>query len=268
MREAPASFADHTSQPRLFRLSLTPIEREHVIASYTFELGKCHEQAIKERNLRVLADIDPLLCARVAEGLGLPTPSPSGPPASVEPSPALSQIGGTWPITGRVIGIVADPAADLDAVREVRRAVFDAGMVPLVIAPTGGTLGADGDAPIAVQRAFATARSIEFDAILLAGSPAPGKDAYGARDAKAGNGTPLSATDPRILLMLAEAYRHAKAIGGWGDSEDCLVAAGIPTNAPGVVVARDASAVQARVAELLGTHRVWERFPTADTDTI
>ncbi|MFI6978966.1 catalase [Embleya sp. NPDC050154] len=268
VREAPASFADHTSQPRLFWLSLTPIEREHVIAAYTFELGKCHEQAIKERTLRVLADIDPLLCARVAEGLGLPAPSPAAPLASVEPSPALSQIGGTWPVTGRVIGIVADPAADLDAVREVRRAVFDAGMVPLVIAPTGGMLGADGDAPVPVQRTFATARSIEFDAILLAGSPAPGKDAYAARDAKAGNGTSLSATDPRILLMLAEAYRHAKAIGGWADSEDCLVAAGIPTNAPGVVVAENASAVLSEITGLLGTHRVWDRFPAADADTV
>ncbi|MFI6584639.1 catalase [Embleya sp. NPDC050493] len=268
VREAPASFADHTSQPRLFWLSLTPVEREHVIAAYTFELGKCHEQGIKERNLRVLAEIDPLLCARVAEGLGLPAPAPSEPLASVEPSPALSQIGGTWPVAGRVIGIVADPAADLEGVRAVRRAVFDAGMVPLVVGPTGGTLGADDDAPIPVQRSFATARSIEFDAILLAGSPAPGKDAYGARDAKAGNGGPQSGTDPRVLLMLAEAYRHAKAIGGWGDSEESLVAAGIPTDAPGVVVAADASAVLTRITELLGTHRVWDRFPTAGADTI
>ena len=47
-------------------------------------------------------------------------------------------------------------------------------MVPLVIAPAGGMLGADGD-PVTVQRTFATARSVEFDALLLAGAPGAGQ---------------------------------------------------------------------------------------------
>ncbi|GGT08936.1 catalase-related domain-containing protein [Nonomuraea spiralis] len=53
VREAPATFSDHFSQPRLFWLSLSPVEREHVIAACTFELGECHEQAIRERRLKV-----------------------------------------------------------------------------------------------------------------------------------------------------------------------------------------------------------------------
>src|SRR5690606_33004304 len=47
VRSAPASFDDHFSQVRLFWLSMTPIEQEHIIEAYTFELGKCYEQAIK-----------------------------------------------------------------------------------------------------------------------------------------------------------------------------------------------------------------------------
>ncbi|MGS2647430.1 catalase [Streptosporangium sp. G12] len=264
VREAPASFADHFSQPRRFWLSLTPLEREHVIAAYTFELGKVYEQPIKERTLRVLAEIDPYLCAQVAEGLGLPVPAPAGPLPSVEPSPALSQLGRTWPVTGRVIGIVAGENSDLEAVRAVRRAVLDGGMVPLVIAPAGGLLGAGGDDPVPVQRTFATARSVEFDAVVLAGAPAPGKDAYGARDAKAGNGVPATAdVDPRVLLMLGEAFRHAKPLGGWGDAGQALAAAGIDTAAPGVLVADGGEAVLEEIVRLLGRHRVWDRFPAA-----
>lgn len=59
MREKPASFADHYSQPRMFLLSLSPVEKDHTIQAYTFELGKCYETAIRERTLRVLANIDP-----------------------------------------------------------------------------------------------------------------------------------------------------------------------------------------------------------------
>ncbi|MEU4829606.1 catalase [Streptosporangium sp. NPDC023615] len=268
VREAPASFDDHFGQPRLFWLSLTPIEREHVISAYTFELGKVYEQAIKERTLRVLAHIDPYLCEQVAQGLGLPAPAADGPLPSPVPSPALSQVGKVWPVTGRIVGIVAGPDSDLDAVRTVRQAVLDGGMVPLVIAPVGGVLATDGGTPVTVQRTFATARSVEFDALLLAGSPLPGGDAYGARDAKAGNGTPpgtpaAAPVDPRVLLMLGEMFRHAKPIGGWGDAAAALAAAGVDTEAPGVLVSGDGEAALAEVVRLLGEHRVWDRFPAA-----
>ncbi len=136
-------------------------------------------------------------------------------------------------------------------------------MVPLIIAPTGGHLGAGQDA-LAVQRTFANARSVEFDALLLAGAPVPGADAYGARDAKAGEPSgPGAAIDPRVLLMVSEAFRHGKAIGGWGGVETALQAAGITDAAAGVVLAGDGVSVLEQVTQLLGEHRVWDRFPAA-----
>ncbi|MFJ8691539.1 catalase [Streptomyces roseolilacinus] len=263
VREAPVSFADHFSQPRLFWLSMSPVEREHIIGAYTFELGKCYEQAIKERALGVLANIDSELCRRVAEGLGLPAPEPTVPLAEVAPSPALSQVGRTWPTQGRIVGIVAAPGGDLDGVRAARRAALEAGLVPLVVAPTGGVLDADGE-PITVQRTFVTARSTEFDALLLAGVPERGGDAYGARDAKAGDAaTAARGIDPRVLLMVSETFRHAKAIAAWAGADGVLQAAGVPLDAPGVVVAESGERALAEVLTLLPAHRVWERFPAA-----
>ncbi|MEU2879827.1 catalase [Streptomyces sp. NPDC007070] len=261
VREAPESFADHFSQPRRFWLSMSPVEREHIIGAYTFELGKCYEQSIKERGLQVLANIDPELCAEVAAGLGLPAPSATVPLADVEPSPALSQIGHTWPTDGRIVGIVTGPDGDLEGVRAVRDAVLAAGMVPLVVAPTGGTLG-DGADALTVQRTYATARSVEFDAVLLAGAPGVGADAYGARDAKSGLATVQQATyDPRVALLLSEAFRHGKAIGAWKGAEAALEAAGVPADAPGVIVGDSGASTLEQVVRLLGAHRVWERFP-------
>ncbi|MEU1056461.1 catalase [Streptomyces sp. NPDC005876] len=259
VREAPESFADHFSQPRRFWLSMSPVEKEHIIGAYTFELGKCYEQAVKERTLQVLANIDPELCEQVALGLGLPAPAPTVPLADVEPSPALSQVGGTWPTEGRMIGIVTG-GDDLDGVAAVREAVLNAGMVPLVVAPTGGTLG---DGALTVQRTFVTARSVEFDAVLLAGVPGVGSDAYTARDAKS---DPVPAapavTDPRVALLLSETFRHGKAIGVWAGGDAALQAAGVPADAPGVIVADSGTAALEQVTRLLGAHRVWERFAT------
>ncbi|MGC5051470.1 catalase [Micromonospora sp. DT48] len=254
VRANPASFDDHFSQARLFWSSMSPVEREHIIRAYTFELGKCYHQAIKERQLQCLANIDPVLCAEVATGLGLPAPEPTIPLADVEPSPALSQVGREWPADGRMVGIVVGPEADLDGVRAVREAVFAADMVPLLIAPHGGTIG---DLP--AQRSFATGRSVELDALLLASAPAPAPDATPARDAKAGT-TGSATIDPRVLLMVDECWRHAKAIGAWGTGVTALEQSGV-VGTPGVVTGDSATEVLAAVGQLMAGHRVWERFP-------
>ncbi|MFI5494912.1 catalase [Actinoplanes sp. NPDC051859] len=254
VRENPVSFDDHYSQVRLFWQSMSPVEKEHIIRAYTFELAKCYEQAIKERQLRCLANIDPVLCEQVATGLGLPAPEPTVPLVDVEPSPALSQVGGEWPADGRVIGVVVDET-DMAGVDEVRQAVFAAGMTPLLIAAHGGKVGG-----LPVQRTFATARSIEFDAILLAAAPAPAPDALPARGATAGaaGGT----VDPRVILLVEEAWRHAKAVVAWGTGETVLTQAGVK-DTPGVVTAGSGPEAFAALQPLLAAHRAWERFPAS-----
>jgi catalase len=258
VRANPASFDDHYSQARLFWLSVSPVEKEHIIRAYTFELGKCYEQAIKERQLRCLANIDPLLCGEVATGLGLPAPEPTVPLVESTPSPALSQIGQQWPADGRVIGIVIDDDADLEGAELVRRDVFAAGMLPLIIAPHGGMVG-----DLTVQRTFATARSVEFDAILLATAPRPAPDALPGRDDKAGAaGAGAGAVDPRVLLLVEECWRQAKAIGAWGTGVGVVRSARV-ADTPGVIAAGSGVEALAAVTQLLATHRVWERFPAS-----
>ncbi|GAA0221168.1 catalase CatB [Saccharothrix mutabilis subsp. mutabilis] len=249
VRESPASFDDHFTQPRLFFQSLSPVEQEHVIRAFTFELGKCYEQAIKERELRVLAQVDARLCAEVAAGLGLPVPEVAAELPAVTPSPALSQLTGTWPVAGRIVGIVvdADDPDGLDGVRTARLALQAAGTVPLIIAARGGDL-AHG---LVAQRTFLTARSVEFDALLLAAAPPPAPDALPVRDAKAG--APASTLDPRVALLVEETYRHAKAIGAWGAGTSVV------DPGPGVVTG-DPTDVVRDVLALLGRHRVWDRL--------
>jgi catalase len=254
VRDQPASYDDHFSQARLFWSSMSPVEQAHIIAAYTFELGKCYEQAIKERQLIALAQIDPRLCEEVATGLGLDVPKPSEELTEETPSPALSQVGGSWPVSGRLVGVVVDPEGDLSQIGAARKRLLDAGTTPLVISPRGGVLE-DGTP---VQRAYATARSVELDALLILGAPAPAPDAHPARDAKAGAEVGFS-VDPRLMLMVDEAYRHAKPIGAAGDGVRVLDALAL-RGEPGVIDG-DVDAVPGELLELLGRHRVWERFP-------
>ncbi|WP_148573646.1 catalase [Nocardioides caldifontis] len=258
VRDKHVSFDDHFSQPRLFWKSMTPIEKTHIIEAFTFELGKCYEQAIKERELLVLAQVDPELCAGVAAGLGLPCP-PSPELPDVEPSEALSMVTTEAKPDGRIIGIVVDvdDPSTLKGLDKVRATILGAGGVPYVVAKHGGELPHG----LMAQRTFATVRSIELDAVLVAGAPQPPASTGGGPDA---NPIP-TALDGRVAVLLQEAFRHGKAIGCWGDGATALEAAGIATSAPGIAKGSGPAATLTEVMTLMKSHRVWERFVPASS---
>lgn len=256
-RRQAQSFDDHFSQARMFFRSLTPRERLHVQQAYSFELGKCTKEEVRTRQLQALANIDAELCAGVALGLGLPAPEPTIDVPDAETSGALSQVGGTWPVDGRVVGIVVDHATPDATVARLSADVEQVGMSPVLVAPTGGVL-ADGSP---VDATFLTARSVEYDALVLAAVPHAGPDAHPDLDGKAGAVVPPDGArlDPRLTLLLQETYRQAKAIVLAGPDAESLTGAGLPASGPGIVDAGVEDAIS-EVARLVAAHRVWERF--------
>ena len=138
--------------------------------------------------------------------------------------------------------MVAGPGADLAGIAQLRTALEAEGALLRVIAPNGGQLVKGKNVEI-VERTFATGRSIEFDAVVVAhGAPKDG--------------------DFRALVLLQEAFRHLKAVGAWGDGVEVLATAGITADAPGVLTGKKASAKLATgLIAALGTHRAWDRTP-------
>ena len=250
-RGNPQSFEDHFSQTGLFYRSLTAVEKDHVVNAYAFELSKCWDQVVRERQLQALANIDSELCDRVATSLGLPAPV-STETVGTATSGALSQLGRRWPVDGRQVGLVVGADVDADGVEALRSALDAAGVVPLVVGPYGGVISG-----LTVQRSYAVAASTELDAVVIVSSTPPASDAQPTVDAKAGASE--GATDPRIVKLLSEAWRHAKVIGVVSGAEDVLAAAGVPDGGPGVVRG-EPDDVSAGLLELLAEHRVWERF--------
>jgi catalase len=240
VRAQPASFDDHFTQAAMFYRSLSYVEQIHLIEAFTFELGKCYEQSIKERELEVLANVDADLCKQVAIGLGLPVPK-GKPPADVLQSPALSQVVDTpGPIDGRKIGIIAGADSDLAGVDKLVQAILRLGAVPLVTAPIGGVLKS-GRRRVIVERTLLTARSIEYDALVVAEGTKPTRDI-------------------KLIVMLQEAFRHCKPVAAWGDGAAALTAAGIELEAAGVLVADGVTkAFTDALANAVGLHRVWDR---------
>ena len=117
------------------------------------------------------------------------------------------------PIDGRKIGIIAGADSDLAGVTKLVQSIQRLGATPLVTAPLGGVLKS-GRRSVIVERTLLTARSIEYDAIVVAAGTTP-------------------TNDIKLIVLLQEAFRHCKALGAWGDGTAALSAAGIDLDARG-----------------------------------
>jgi catalase len=245
VRQRAASFSDHYSQATLFWNSMSETEQEHIVGAFSFELGKCLSEEVRDRVLTNLSNVDPQLTAAVAANLG--TSAPKGKPSKgADNSPTLSLMpSAPAPVAGRVIGLLAADGVDDAGVRAITKAITAAGAVVVVIAPHGGSItGESGSIP--VEKSAMTTQSVEYDALVIAG----------------GSGAATLANDAYTALNLDEAYRHYKPIGAWGEGRAVLEAAGIASDAVGVVTGASANRAFANaLIDAVGWHRHWDRPP-------
>jgi catalase len=242
VRQRPQSFDDHFTQASLFWNSMSGVERDHIVGAFVFELSHVELEEIRARMVANLSNVDADLAGRVAEALGLK--APKGKPArSAGSSEALSQLPGEpGSIAGRVVGVFAADGLD-SGFKTFRAALASQGASVAVIGQRGGAI-ANGNAKVPVDKLVTSTQSVEYDALVIAGSK--GADAL--------------ATDPYIALALGEAYRHAKPLAAWGSGIGVLEQAGVPTGASGVILAARADqAFVSALTEALGWHRHWDR---------
>ncbi|SDT64954.1 catalase HPII [Pseudomonas granadensis] len=252
IRQRSESFGDHFSQARLFFNSMSDHEKEHIIAAYSFELGKVEREFIRAREVNeILANIDLTLAKRVAENLGLPAPTQGTVEVrktSLERSPALSQAN-LLPgdIKTRKVAILAANGVDAAAIDAMKKALKAEGAHAKVLGPTSAPVKtADGKA-LPVDASMEGMPSIAFDAVFVPG---------GAASIKA-----LSA-DGVALHYLLEAYKHLKAIALHGDAKQLQDLLKLEADA-GLLQGADVAALTKPFFAAIGEHRVWAREPKA-----
>ncbi len=264
IRQRAESFKDYYSQPTLFWNSMTDWERDHIIAAYRFELGKCDHMHVREQQIEHLNHIDHDLAVAVAEGVGIKPPAEPGTPNHGRSSPALSQANTTFgSVASRKVAILVADGVDGPAATALADALRERGAMPELLAPADGAVRGAGGENVAVDRAINTMASVVYDAVVVPG----GQDSVAT----------LS-DDGYAVHFIAEAIKHAKPVGAL-DAGVTLVeraAAGVVQIAgDGESILSDRGVVSAigiggTIPEefldafntALGQHRAWER-PTA-----
>jgi catalase len=252
MRLRPESFADHYSQARMFFLSQTQVEKDHIIAALVFELSKVETPAVRERVVSHLLHVDEGMAKRVSSGLRLGKaiePAATTLPArcQIKPSPALSIIGkAPETLKGRVVALLVSDGVDYALIEALRQAVQKEGAKVKIVAPHVGGAKTEGML-LEADMQLAGAPSIFFDAVAVIVSEA------GARQL---------AREAAALDFLSDAFNHLKVIGYVPAAKPLLQRAGITDELVdgGVVKLPAADAITGLIAAAKKM-RIWDREP-------
>jgi len=259
VRGNPELFSDHYSQARLFWESQSPIERQHIINAFRFELTRVQIPAIRSRVVSLLVNVNIDLATGVAIGLGITLP-PAMPLASnlpiptFPPSPGLSLLSrpGVTGIRARRVAILVNDGADQDAINAVYTALIDEGAVPrLVGSRLGKIVTASGDV-LDIEITLEAGPSVLYDGVVIIQENSSLQ--------------PLP-QDAHALDFVRQQYRHCKPILAVGGGAQLLIDAGVPTTLPdgtidpGIIIEQnslqEASLTQFKNA--LAAHRTFAR---------
>lgn len=235
LRAKPEKFADHYSQAALFWRSQTPVEQQHIVAAFRFELSRVTVPAVRERVVSVLANVDAVLARRVADALGMPVPQPQprgtviDVRSEVETSAGLSLFArpGDGSIAGRRVAVIVADGFEAEPLLQACQALSAAQAMPRLLGMRLGQVRAAGGAKMPVDGTIETMPSVLWDAMVLAG----GAEAL-----------PALCADGKLLEFVRDQYRHCKPMLVLGRDAALLRAAGIPMPAdasddPGLIFA-------------------------------
>lgn len=247
------SFAEYYSHPRLFWMSQTPVEQEHIINAFGFELSKVTRPYIRERVVDLLTRIDPDLASGVANNLGIELTKEQlsrelpKPVCGLEKDPALSLYANPdGNIKGMRVSLLTADGVSLKSVEEICNALHKEGVHPQILSPHMGSVKTEEGEDLMVDGSLAANLSVLFDAVIV----------------------PEGQESIQTLLMdgdakyhLRQAYRHLKAIGLPGDANAMLEAAELPQDMDdaGLLMPKDTKALMKPFITAMKQHRTWAR---------
>ena len=206
---------------------------------------------MRQRVVGQLANVDPAIAQRVADGLGMVgpvTPVSTTIPARADlaPSPALSILKGAKPtLEGRMVACLVADGTDAEAVLALEHAVGQQKADFKLIAPkVGGAKAADGRL-LEADMQLAGGPSVLFDAVYVALSEDAGK---------------LLSTEAAAVAWVHDAFAHLKVIGATTGAQALLDAAGVVPD-EGVLIGADAPAFINKAA----AGRIFDREPSVRT---
>lgn len=238
IRERSPSFEDHYGQASLFWNSQTPVEKQHIVNALKFELSKVETRAVRLRMLDHLTQINPVLSAQVAKGIGEKVEAkeakaktakgtsdrpdeleilsrattPTSASGGLQQTKGLSlEVDQPQTAKGRKVAILVADGVDVAQVTAVQSALSAASVHCEIVAPHIGPIaGVKGETK--ATKTFTNSSSVHFDAVYVPGGAKSVAELVHIPDA---------------IRFIDEAYKHGKAIAASGEGADLIQSTGV-----------------------------------------
>lgn len=242
-RDAPsASFTDHFSRARLFWNSLSPIEKDDLIRTFAFHLGKVKSKSVRQQNVDMFANVDVGMAAKIADMIGSAPPSVTAHVPVTAGSPALSLANQPRSAYTQKVGIIMGNGFNDDEVGSVIAALEQHGAFCEVISEKLGTVTGMGGTAVEVNETFITTYPVLFDSLYIVGGAVGGQDLF----------------DMKVVEFVDAAFKFCKPIGVATTGQKYAPA---PGNVPGVVTASNNPNFIGEFLAAVARQRFWERRP-------
>ncbi|WP_336823591.1 catalase [Sporosarcina sp. USHLN248] len=241
IRGRSESFNDFFSQPRIFWNSLSPVEKQHTIQAFSYQLGKVKSESVRQQNVNLLANVDQELATVIADNIGVERPT--GTHVQVSTSyPSLSQTSTPKSAYTLKVGVLIGNGFDASEVQATLNTLQQGGVfVEIVSERLGVVTGSDGT-ELKVTQTFLTTSPYLLDAIYVVG----------------GKGTYEEKFEQDILNYVRVAYTHYKPIGV-ATSGGSYIETTEKNNLHGVVFAKDRPEFANEFINAIAQQRFWDR---------
>lgn len=260
VRERSHSFKDFYSQATLFWNSMSPIEKQHIVEAFHFEIGGVVDKQIRQRVVDMFNNVNADLAKQIAQGIGANSPVKPGGTGITATSPAISQMNTPKSAATRKVAILAENGFNFPEITQVIEELKKAKVHTDIISKNQGMLTSTEGRQIEANKNYLTAGSIMYDALYITGGRQNADSLLQQGDA---------------IHFINEAFKHAKTIGATNEGVDLLEAAQIPgiplarrethaqiVNEMGVLTIRNAADMSffaGKFIEAMAQHRHWIR---------
>ena len=217
-------------------------EKEHIIAAFSFEVGKVNDMNVRKQVVDMFANVDTDMAEQIADAVGVDAPTGIKQSEETKSSPALSQENMTkLPDTRTVAVLIADQFDD-EALEPFLKASLDAGMTVDIVSEKFGKLTGKNGATVDVDNTLLTVHSVLYDALYVVGGQAKHQQKFD-----------MDAAD-----FVNEAYMHFKPIAAAPAASELMSKTKVKSG-PGILTDLTVSGEGKQWVDAVAHHRFWDR---------
>ncbi|WP_010093529.1 catalase [Ornithinibacillus scapharcae] len=241
IRARSDSFKDYYSQVRIFWNSLTPIEKQHTIEAFSYQLGKVKSESVRQQNVNLLVNVDKELATIVADNIGVEPPSGTHVPVSTSFA-SLSQYNTPRFAATQKVGVLIGNGFNDTEVTNTLNLLQSSGVFFTIISEKLGTVTGANGTKLKVDQTFLTASPYLVDSLYVVG----------------GNFKNQAKSQADLTSFVHVAYSHFKPIGVASTGQSYIQPSG-NNNLAGVVFASNTQNFGKEFIDAICQMRFWER---------